>query len=88
MVHGLIGLFGLPALYHVEMGHNSETGSDLELPLEVENRREACPRGSKSINRDSCPQTAKACVILTATEVFPTPPFWFAKEIIFPIYAS
>ena len=47
---------------------------------------EAFPWGSASINRTFFSKTPRAADRLTDVVVFPTPPFWFATEIILPIF--
>ena len=45
----------------------------------------ALPCGSVSINNTFFPFLANKVLKFTVVVVFPTPPFWFATDIIFPI---
>ena len=49
---------------------------------------EAFACGSASITRTFLPNVANEAARLIAVVVFPTPPFWLAKAIIFPIFLS
>ena len=44
--------------------------------------------GSRSTIRTFLPRIPREAAMLTQEVVFPTPPFWLAKDMIFPIYTS
>ena len=54
--------------------------------ISIPNPDEVLACGSASISSTFLPSAAKAAAKLIEVVVLPTPPFWFANEIIFPIY--